>query len=242
MPTIVRPRIFGSGLIALDIVIGPDSESPVGVWTGGTCGNVLSILAYLGWDVYPVARLNDGVASKRVLADMKQWGVHVDWVSCAPTTHTPMIVQEIRRRQNGGTHHRFSWACPHCGKWLPPFRAITVDAAEEVRSALAGTSVFFMDRLSRGILTLAADASSHGGVVVFEPSSKSNDKLMHEALRVSHVVKYADNRLSRIPGVMDSDSAVLLEVQTLGQRGLNYRHRLGPWHITLDAPGRDSRT
>ena len=48
-----RPSIFGTGLIALDLVISSDPATPVQSWVGGTCGNVLSILAYLGWDAFP---------------------------------------------------------------------------------------------------------------------------------------------------------------------------------------------
>ena len=227
MTTVTRPKVFGTGLIALDLVVGPDPETPVRSWAGGTCGNVLSTLAYLGWDAYPVARMNDDVASDRVRADMKRWGVRLDWANRAPTAHTPMIVQEIRRRRDGRTDHRFSWLCPHCGTWLPPFKAITVDAVEKVKPALAGASVFFLDRLSRGALELATEASARGALVVFEPSSKSTDKLLAEAIKLAHVVKYADHRLAGIHGVMaDGGSAVLLEVQTLGDQGLRYRHRL----------------
>ena len=227
MTTITRPRVFGTGLIALDLVVGPDSDTPIRSWAGGTCGNVLSILAYLGWDAYPIARMNDDVASDRVRADMNRWGVRLDWANCAPTAHTPIIVQEIRRRRDGRPNHRFSWSCPHCGKWLPPFKAITIDAAETIKPALAGASVFFLDRLSRGTLTLAAEASARGALVVFEPSSKSTDKFMAEAVALAHVVKYADRRLAGVLGVVGNDSAVLLEVQTLGDKGLRYRHRLG---------------
>ena len=226
MTTATRPKVFGTGLIALDLVIGADPETPVRSWAGGTCGNVLSILAYLGWDAYPVARMNADVASDRVRADMQRWGVHLDWANCAPTTHTPMIVQEIRRRRDGRSDHRFFWSCPRCGKWLPPFKAITIDAVEEVKPALVNASVFFLDRLSRGTLILAAEASARGALVVFEPSSKSTDKLLAEALALAHVVKYADHRLAGIRGAMTSNSTVLLEVQTLGHQGLRYRHRL----------------
>ena len=226
MTTVTPPKVFGTGLIALDLVVGPDPDTPVRSWAGGTCGNVLSILAYLGWDAYPIARMNHDVASERVRADMKRWRVRLDWANCAPTAHTPMIVQEIRRARDGRTDHRFSWSCPHCGTWLPPFKAITVGAVETVKPALAGASVFFLDRLSRGTLTLAAEASAHGALVVFEPSSKSTDKLLAEAIALAHVVKYADHRLAGISGVMAEGSAVLLEVQTLGDQGLRYRHRL----------------
>ena len=57
MTSATQPKIFGTGLIALDMVIGPDPETPVRCWAGGTCGNVLSILAWFGWDAYPIARM-----------------------------------------------------------------------------------------------------------------------------------------------------------------------------------------
>lgn len=227
MTSVVQPKIFGTGLIALDLVMGPEPETPVRSWAGGTCGNVLSILAYLGWDAYPIARMNGDPASDRVRADMARWGVNLDWANCAPTTHTPIIVQQISRGQDGRPKHRFSWSCPHCGQWLPAFKAITVAAVEAVKPALADASVFFLDRLSRATVTLAAEASARGAVVVFEPSGKATDKLMAEAIALAHVVKYADERLAGVDGVMAEGSATLLEVQTLGEHGLKYRHRLG---------------
>ncbi|NBJ13644.1 PfkB family carbohydrate kinase [Microvirga arsenatis] len=224
--TAQQPKVFGAGLIALDLVVGPDPRSSVRSWAGGTCGNVLSILAFLGWNAYPIARMNDDPASDRVRSDMRRWGVHLDWTSCGPTAHTPIIVQEIKRGRDGRPKHRFSWSCPHCGKWLPAFKAITTEAVEVVKPALAEASVFFLDRLSRATLTLAAEAAAHGAVVVFEPSGKAADKLMAEAITIAHIVKYADQRLAGIEGVMADGSATLLEVQTLGEQGLKYRHRL----------------
>lgn len=222
-----RPKVFGTGLIALDLVLGPDARMPIRSWTGGTCGNVLSILAYFGWDAYPVARMNGDPASNRVRADMELWGVHDDWINCNPTAHTPIIVQEIRRGKHGRSEHRFSWSCPHCGNLLPPFKAITRHAVEPVKSALADASVFFLDRLSRASLMLASEASNRGALVVFEPCSGGSNEHMAEAVRIAHVIKYADDRIASIPGVLEANSAVLLEIMTLGEKGLKYRHRLG---------------
>src|SRR2546423_13583372 len=98
------------GLIALDVVIGADPSVPVRAWAGGTCGNVLSILAVLGWDAYPIARLNGDPASRRVRADMKKWGVQLKFASCKPTTDTPIIIQHILRTKDGSPKRRFSWS------------------------------------------------------------------------------------------------------------------------------------
>lgn len=115
------------------------------------------------------------------------------------------------------------------GGWLPSFKAVTVSAVEPIRPALEGASVFFLDRLSRASLMLAEEAAARGAVVVFEPSGKSADKLMAEAISLAHVVKYADERLTGVDGVMADRSATLIEIQTLGEQGLSYRHRFdGP--------------
>lgn len=223
-----KPKVFGTGLIALDLILGLDPVSPVRSWAGGTCGNVLSILAFLGWDAFPIARMNGDPASERVRADMAHWGVHLDFASCGPTAHTPIIIQEIRRGRDGKPRHRFSWSCPKCGEWLPSFKPVTTAAVHSVAPALDGTSVFFLDRLSRAALSLANEAAERGAVIVFEPSGKGTDKLMAEAIKLAHVVKYADQRLTSLADVMNKDTATIVEVQTLGEQGLKYRHRFGP--------------
>lgn len=221
-----RPKIFGTGLIALDLVIGLDSEAPVHSWAGGTCGNVLTIMRYLGWDAYPIARMNGDPASERVRADMAKWGVKLDFANCAPTGHTPIIIQQIKRARDGSPTHRFLWTCPHCGKRLPSYRPVTQHAVEDITLALPGSAVFFMDRLSRAALTLAEEAAQNGAIVLFEPSGKSDEKQFAEAMKIAHIVKYSDQRLSEAGGAMTASTATLLEIQTLGSQGLRYRHRL----------------
>ena len=66
--------------------------------------------------------------------------------------------------------------------------------------------VFFLDRVSRGTLTLAREAAARGAVVMFEPSSKTPENLLAEALGVSHVVKYAETRERNVRPVMSEDS------------------------------------
>jgi sugar/nucleoside kinase (ribokinase family) len=227
MKSVSRPKVFGAGLIALDLVMGIEPVSAVRSWAGGTCGNVMSILAYLGWDAYPVARMNGDPASRRVQADMAHWGVHLDFTNCTPTIQTPIIIQEIRRGHDGVPTHRFSWSCPQCGQWLPSFKSITLEAVKAVEPTLPGTSVFFLDRLSRATLILASRASALGAAVIFEPSGKTDQKLFAEAMRIAHVVKYADQRLAEVGDGLQANATPLVEIQTLGARGLKFRHRFG---------------
>ena len=158
---------------------------------------------------------------------MKKWGVQLKFANCKPTTDTPIIIQRILRTRDGSPKHRFSWACPHCGSWLPGFKPVTAKAVERIATHLSGAKAFFMDRLSRSALLLAKQAADYGAVVVFEPSAKSDEKLLAEVLKIAHIVKYSDERFSRVPGAMRRGSATLIEVQTFGANGLRYRHRLG---------------
>ena len=227
------PKVFGAGLIALDLVLGMDPDAPVKSWAGGTCGNVLSILAFLGWESFPIARMNGDAASKRVLADLGKWGVQLDFAQCEPTGHTPIIVQQIKTDRDGNPTHKFLWTCPSCGKHLPRFKAITQAAVEVVAPHLGDASVFFMDRLSRAMLILAKQASDNGAVVVFEPSAKSDPKHFAEAMEIAHILKYADERLADAGDVLNENSSVILEIQTLGEQGLRYRSKtdgmVQPW-------------
>lgn len=227
MPSISRPKVFGTGLIALDMVISADPNAPVRSWTGGTCGNVLSILAWLGWDAYPVSRMNGDSAAECIRADMESWGVHLDWADCAPPTNTPMVVEKIFLGRDGQPGHRFLWSCPHCGGRLPGFRPISVAAAERVMPEVANASVFFFDRPSRATLALATEASARGAVVCFEPSGAGSASLVAEGISVAHVIKYAEGRWDKSYDSIGIESTPLVEVRTLGERGLEYRHRLG---------------
>lgn len=219
------PRVVGTGLIALDLVISADPARPIQSWAGGTCGNVLSILAYMGWESYPIARLHRDAAAARVTADLERWGVRLDFVHSEPTVSTPIIIQENHVTRGGVPKHKFAWTCPRCGNWLPSFRPITRSAIDTAAESTENAAVFFLDRLSRAALTLARQAADRGALVVFEPSGRADPKLFAEAIGVAHVVKYADQRLSEAGGTMSDSTATLLEVQTLGSRGLRFRHK-----------------
>jgi fructokinase len=218
--------VVGAGLIALDIVVSADSTKDLLSYAGGTCGNVLSVLSFLGWDAYPIARLNGDVASLRVKADFRRWGVHLDFAECEPTIDTPIIVQVIQRSQESGTHHRFESSCPFCGHLLPRFKSVTLDAVEPLLRAMSTPAVFFMDRLSPASLEMARIAATRGAVVVFEPSGKAAERLFAEALALAHVVKYSEERSGSLREAMESRHTKFLEIQTLGGKGLRYRNRL----------------
>lgn len=220
------PTVIGTGLIALDVVIADSIQVDPLLCAGGTCGNVLTALAFLDWNAYPIARLRADSASKRVTDDLKSWGVRLDFVALGDQGSTPVVVQHIRRNKAGEPSHSFSRKCPKCGTWLPWYKAVKAADVSGITTRLPVADVFYFDRTSRGAVEFARHAKESGWLVVFEPSSGSEPALLAEALKAAHIVKIASDRLEGNEGVLDAEEPLLL-VETQGASGLRFKHR-GP--------------
>lgn len=215
---------IGSGFVALDVVISEGGEQHPRTWAGGTCGNVLAILAYLGWRTYPVATVGVDAGAERLVADLTQVGVDIRYIKQEPARRTPIVIERIRRLGNGTPRSRFVWTCPECGAWLPGYQAVVVKDVARIVASMPDPAVFFFDRVSRGTLDLATASAQRGALVVFEPSGVGDDRLFREALRLCHVLKYSRERLTAV-GERLGEGTPLLEVETLGSDGLRFRLR-----------------
>ncbi len=220
----VSPVIYGTGLVSLDIVIGSDINQTSYQWSGGTCGNVLTILSYLGWSSFPISRLNDDPSSECVKKDMKSWGVKLDFASLAPTVNVPIITQEIFTDKNGLPKHKFHWKnCPKCGSWLPNYKPVTLKGLESLKASNPEGNVFFFDRTSPSALDLAKYFKNKGFIIFFEPSAKGDLNYFEEAINLADIIKYSDQRFLSIITKNIEKHHPFLEIQTLGDHGLKYR-------------------
>lgn len=225
----LRPRALGMGLVALDLVFTADKPAHPRTYVGGTCGNVLTVLSYLGWESTPLSRLGCDKAAERVLQDLRRWRVSTGFVSRQPDGSTPVIVQRIRRLASGQTRHSFSWRCPSCGAYLPGYKPVLASAVEQMALKVGPADVFFLDRLSRGTLLLAQICKRRGAVVVFEPSGIGDPQLFREAWGIAHIVKYSHERLHDLAELdlpTQERSSALLEIETVGADGLRFRSHL----------------
>ncbi|PLW67756.1 PfkB family carbohydrate kinase [Pseudohalioglobus lutimaris] len=221
-----KPTVHGTGLIALDIVISSNPDVPTRQYAGGTCGNVLTILSYLGWNSYPIARLNDEPSSIHAKNDLARWDVRENFLHMDPVAPIPVITQENSRDRDGNPKHRFHWKnCPKCGSWLPNYKAVTLPAVEEIKRSVKQTELFFFDRTSPAALAMAKYFKSIGGLVFFEPSAKGDPRHFKEAMALADIVKYSDQRFSEVIGESENQLRPIIEIQTLGEQGLRYRSR-----------------
>jgi len=216
---------FGAGFVALDVIQGENGDH---VAAGGTCGNVMAILAWLGWTSVPVARLGADAAARFVVEDLQHAGVKTAHLQQDKTSATPIVIQRTVVDRHGERSHRFTMTCPECGQWLPRFRPFVREEANSVIEATReNPSVFFFDRVSPGISTLMRWAREKGALIVFEPSSYSDDKHFRDAVEACHILKFSQERLGHVRDFADSPHPAIV-IETLGSEGLRLRWK-GKW-------------
>lgn len=213
------PRVVGAGLFALDVIVRPDGQEPVHT-LGGSAGNVLHILAALGWKSVPVGALGDDPAARAVHEEFRKVNADLRFLRCSDTKHTPLIYQH-QLGVGATSTHRFSFACPDCGEARRPIWDKDADLAL-LHAELPRSNVYFFDRPTRLGVELAERYLQAGALVVFEPSSIGQDEfLFRRAIECAHIVKYSDERLDDLERFHLRPDAI--EIQTLGSRGLRYR-------------------
>jgi fructokinase len=194
---------------------------------GGSCGNVMTLLAFMGWRAAPLARLGDDKAGAFVVDALDASGVDTRFVTQAKNIQTPMVIQKFVESEDGQRTHRFSLTCPECGAWLPRYRATTLSHADEVIETGEIPKVFYFDRVSPAALKLAAWAREHGALVFFEPSSIGDERSFQKAVDQTHILKYSHERLGHVPDLAKVTTPTVI-VETHGEDGLRVRWR-GRW-------------
>lgn len=225
--------LVGTGFLALDLLFRNTASVPAKRYAGGSFGNVMAILAYLGWKSYPVARLGVDRYSSAILKDLEGFSVKTKFVHRMPTGATPIIVVRIIQKDGGGFESRFEWKDPRSGNRLPSYRPLPKGLAEEISKRLPAARIFYFDRAEPASLLLAKAMRERGALVFFEPSSCKDHDMFAACMAVSDIVKYSAQRIANPPEIENSDSP-RLEIQTLADQGLRYRIRtvenhLGAW-------------
>lgn len=211
----------GAGLISLDVLIWDGQRVPVSFYVGGTCGNVMMILSHMGWEAYPIARLDGTKDARRILDDMDKHHVHTDFVSTSDGK-TPVIVQRNFVNKDGIPTHKFE-SRNNIGRFYLDFKPLTLKQANHVLERIGFVpKVFFFDRVAPAILRLATTYKEKGSVIFFEPSSRGGKvDLFNKCVEVADIVKFSNQRIKDLKQ-FDSFKNKLF-IQTQGARGLSYR-------------------
>lgn len=223
----------GTGFIVLDVIRNSAGATATEKrFAGGSCGNVLTILAYFGWNASAVGRIGDDHVGHELVDDLLRWRVDTNLLQMEAGRGTPIVVQENYLDARGRPRHRFSRACPVCGASLPAYRPLLTSEAATIAAKLPTHSVFYFDRVAPGALELAQRSRARGALVVFEPSGIKDERLFTECLKASHIVKYASDRIEGVHEIV-AKAKLPVEIETLGAKGLRLRvradDRMGAW-------------
>ena len=213
---------WGVGFVAMDVVDVVDVEGDRFAAVGGSCGNVMAILAWLGWTARPIARLGGDATGDFIREELRGLGVDVTSLSEEKEVRSPIVLQRFGTARDGTRTHRFSLTCPGCGRWLPRHRSVTLAQSKSLACGGDAPNVFYFDRVSPASLQLAETARSRGALVVFEPSSADAESKFQRAVDACHVLKYSQERLGHLPDLPYAASPALI-VETCGEAGLRYR-------------------
>ena len=219
------PLCIGAGFVALDIV---DGEMGSFLSLGGSCGNVMAILAWMGWRSRPVSRLGCDFAGDFVTEELAELGADMQYLVHDKTVSTPVVIQKFVDQANGERLHRFfSLSCPDCGRWLPRFQPVTLRQVAPLIEDDEVPLVLYLDRVTPSSLRLASWAHAAGALIVFEPPSVGNEHEFQRAVDLCDVLKFSTERLGHVPDLAPASHPKLV-IETLGPDGLRVRWR-GRW-------------
>lgn len=228
--------VAGTGFVALDILLGSGHEGTMRRRAGGTCGNVLAILSFLGFDSVAIARLGTDRAADVLISDLQSAGVDCRHVQRDSSAWTPRVVELLPTRPGGV--HQFVFTCPKCRRRFPRRSEPGYEQASESIEKV-NPSLFFFDRFGSTTLRLASKARESGAVVMFEPDSFGSSNNFSEALQMSDVVKYSARRIGKSiePWLKKSGARPSLVIETMDGGGLRYITRRGLDDLTWSSQG-----
>lgn len=213
---------FGAGLLALDIVINGNPNTEPRFLAGGSCGNVMSILSFLGWRTYPIARLSNSRSTHLLFYDLTQQNVNLDLITQTDDGSTPVIIHRILKDSENNPKHRYEFRIPKTNIWFPSYKPVLSNKVEEITTFSSIPKVFYLDRVSRSTIDLALHYKGKGSLIFFEPSSVNDEKQFKECLAVADILKFSNDRLPQYKNLY-STRQVAIEIETLGANGLLYR-------------------
>lgn len=217
---------IGAGLVCLDILINNDNRRPLSYYVGGTCGNVMTILSFMGWTSYPIARLDDTKYTTRLIDDLRRNNVKIDYVSTNDGS-TPVIIQRNIVDKNGIPTHKFEIKNNN-GRFFLNFSSLTIKQADKIIESITYVpNVFFFDRISPAIIKLAKYFKNKGSIIFFEPSSKNIDRNFFECVKISDIIKFAEQRIKDLGFTSDYNNKLF--IQTLGSEGLMFKFNNFDW-------------
>lgn len=196
---------------------------------GGTCGNVMCMLAHFGWEAMPQVKLIDSEEGKRLADSLKDYGCDTRHITFTPNGGFSGLTCTHRRSRTNGEHEL---GLRGFGPNGSQFRKITeLRAKDEVPEFLDGItnlpSVYFFDHNEAGPRMIAKEFRNQGVLVYYEAENNRDWKKFIKSVEVADIVKFSDENVTDT--AFCADYTDKLFIQTQGANGLQFSLRGGAW-------------
>ena len=216
-----RASVWGSGLLAVDIVLCKEDQEAFEITAGGTCANVLSNLAHLGWNAKAKGRIGSDAAGRVLFTHLQEAGVDATEIVFDDRVATPLVIERFGLGSEEEPFHKFEWKCPRCGSAVPKFRPTPICMLNTNYKESDVPDVFFFDRPTPSNLRFAQVLKTSGAIIVFEPPRLKIEKAFQLAVGIADIVKVAAESASIYLDRWMSEGS--LAIVTNGASGLSYR-------------------
>ena len=235
----MQKTIIGTGIFNLDTIVvreypawpamRPFVEKEVLQEVGGTCGNVMCMLATMGWKVRPVACLDDSVEGLKIMEDLKAFGCDCTYVSNTPGGGTTLL-RCTHKKDADGRHVMSVRAGSPGGSRFPKrhFLRARDEAPAFLEALKEAPAVFFFDDSAAGNRALAKGLKERGSLIFFEPSRVASNADL-DAIGLSDFIKFSDEN---VPDVSFADAFPdKVFIQTMGPAGVRIKEKGGAWYV-----------
>lgn len=231
-------RILGTGIFNWDSIyvreypLGPQrnrifDEKLVVEEVGGTCGNVMCMLAHFGWEAFPVTKLDRSEEGLGMTKSLEEYGCDCRFVTNTDDGGTTILTIRHGLDENGNKKMSVRQGSPG-GSRFPRRRHLRLrDQAPAFIEALDFVpDVFFFDDPAAGYRYMARELREKGALVYFEPSVIKK-KADFVSIAASDIVKFSGENVHDVSFVDNYKDKLF--IQTLGGDGLRFNLRGEGW-------------
>lgn len=224
--------VIGAGIINLDLIIYKNNINPEELLieeVGGTCGNVMCILAHLGWESYPIAVLDTSTEGYKIKKSLEDYGCKSNFVYNNDEGGTT-IIKMMHKYGIDGSHKMTIKAGSPADPRFPKRHFLR--KKDEVPTFIEQLdfipNIFFFDDSSAGHRAIAEYLKSKGSLIYFEPSS-IKDKKDLESIKISDIIKFSQENIPDVAFTENYDDKLF--IQTLGKEGIRFKFKTNDWII-----------
>ena len=196
---------------------------------GGTCGNIMCMLAHLGWLALPQVKLINTEEGQQIADSLKDYGCDLLYVTLIDKGGLSGMICTHRRSNKTGEHELGLRSYGPNGSQFRKVAELRVrDEVPAFVNALFETpDVYFFDHSEAGPRKIAEELRKRGSLIYYECENSKDWKKFIKSVEVAAIVKFSDENVSDLSFCNEYKDKLF--IQTQGAKGLQFKLREGAW-------------